>query len=53
MADVTEEQFSREDGGIAVAEQPRKSWGSELTIQQIADRARSLGIRPDLFDEDE
>jgi small subunit ribosomal protein S1 len=53
MADVTEEQFSREDGGIAVAEQPRKNWGSELTIEQIADRARSLGIRPDLFDEDE
>jgi len=53
MADRTEEQFSPEsEGGVAVAETPR-SIGSDLTIEQIAERARSLGIRADLYDEDE
>jgi small subunit ribosomal protein S1 len=53
MTDSTEEQFSPEsEGGAAVAELPR-SIGSDLTIEQIAERARSLGIRADLYDEDE
>ena len=52
MADRTEEQFSQEsEGGVAVAEKPR-SIGSDLTIEQIAERARSLGISADLYDED-
>ena len=53
MAEQNDEQFSPEsESGVAVAEMPR-SIGSDLTIEQIAERARSLGIRADLYDEDE
>lgn len=36
---------------VAVAERPR--FGSELSVREIADRARALNIRADLFDEEE
>ncbi|HET6764494.1 MAG TPA: 30S ribosomal protein S1 [Longimicrobiaceae bacterium] len=39
-----------EEGNVIVAERKR---GAEMTVQQIAERARSLNIRADLFDEDE
>jgi small subunit ribosomal protein S1 len=39
-----------DEGSVIVAERKR---GSEMTTQQIAERARSLNIRADLFDEDE
>jgi small subunit ribosomal protein S1 len=48
------DQFSPDDadaeGSVIVAERKR---GDEMTVQQIAERARSLNIRADLFDEDE
>ncbi len=40
-----------ESAAVAVAE--RSSQGPELTQNQLAERARSVNIRPDLFDEDE
>jgi small subunit ribosomal protein S1 len=51
MTDHTEYSPEQDDteGSVAVAERGR----SELTIQQLADRARSLNIRADLYDEEE
>ncbi|HET8654887.1 MAG TPA: 30S ribosomal protein S1 [Longimicrobiaceae bacterium] len=50
MADeITQDQTSTVEtestGGVAVA--------PELTMQEIAERARSINVRPDLFDEEE
>ncbi|MDQ3605580.1 MAG: 30S ribosomal protein S1, partial [Gemmatimonadota bacterium] len=42
--------FSTGDGGVAVEE---KALGSELTPYELAERARAVNIRADLFDEDE
>ena len=42
--------LDEQQGGLAVADRGR---ASDMTIQQIAERARSVNIRPDLFDEDE
>ena len=39
------------NGGVAVAS--NRGAGSELTTQQLAERARAVNIRADLFDEDE
>ncbi len=44
------DDFDGDEGGVAVAE---KGAGSQLTTQQIAERARAVNIRADLFDEDE
>ncbi|HEV2146387.1 MAG TPA: 30S ribosomal protein S1 [Longimicrobiaceae bacterium] len=48
LGNETDEDFS--GGGTAVAE---KGAGSELTNRQLAERARAVNIRADLFDEDE
>ncbi|MDB4952057.1 MAG: binding domain protein [Gemmatimonadetes bacterium] len=53
MVDSTNnDQFDADgdEGSVIVAERKR---GDEMTVQQIAERARSLNIRADLFDEDE
>jgi small subunit ribosomal protein S1 len=55
MSDQTE-QYENEDeneGGIATAVRSFVRGFSELTVQQVADRASALNIRADLYDEEE
>jgi len=55
MSDQTE-QYENEDeneGGIAMAVRSFVRGFSELTVQQVADRASALNIRADLYDEEE
>ncbi len=49
LADSGEESFSS-DGGVAVEE---RATAYDLTPRQVAERARAVNIRADLFDEDE
>ena len=58
MADQTQpEQYQPDEdensGGLATAVGNFVRGFSTLTVQQVADRARSLNIRADLYDEEE
>jgi small subunit ribosomal protein S1 len=53
MSDQTEQYSPEDEGAVAVAEPAPVGAGSELTIAQIKERSDALGIRADLYDEDE
>jgi small subunit ribosomal protein S1 len=53
MADNTNDTLAPETFDAAPVAVAERRFGSELTAKQIAEQAKALGIRADLYDEDE